>query len=524
MMWFCPNCKANTENDQCPQCGLPYAQGEATAATRLLKSVVGSTAFIVATVCITAAVLLSIVLSVIQYNPFSQENMDEAITSTISAVNYKMPEGTTVEDLITEINTLVKKDSNQGNISITIPFLAILAIVGCWLLIGQSSRKRIYVRSGGIVCLKIYYIFQLVCQSLLLVFDALLIFAMALFRQEIFNGIKTVEADYSTLAAVLKNIFMQSWFQLFSFIICGVFAIIILFGILFDASMIRTMNAIKYTSKTGNFTAKCASLFGAIIFILLFVLNISSGVFTLVFDMNMEGIATLLIGIADLLFAISMLSHRKKVGKIYAMYVDGVSYKDDYQYEDGIPEDASNYYDPSAPAPVVLEQDINLAPQEVSQPVIPAVMEQPEIPAQPVAVPQPPVAPPVMPVQTPTPIAPAQPVAPAVPAQPKPVAPEQPSAPAQPVVPVQPVAPAQPVAPVQPVAPAQPVAPVQPAAPQQPKQQQEFEAFFARQEAAAAQQAETQKQAAQASGKRCPRCGQPISNPYFCMNCGFRLK
>ena len=549
MMWTCPNCKVNTENEECPQCGLPFSQGEGSPATKMLKNALSSPAFIVATVCVTAAFLLSIALNVMQYNPFSVDDLKEATQAVGQFI-------TIPEDFVDQMSVQLNSPSSTVTRYSVNPF-GLLMIVGLWLLVVQGcSKKRPYVQKGGMVCLKITFIVNIVALSIALFFVILGVIALCCFRQEILQSFNNIPAELSSLGKLGTDLFSSSYFIMTVLILCGILSVILLVSLLFFAALKRSMSVIQYTASSGNFTQKRVSKFAAIILIIMFAFSLCSGLFTLILDMNMEGIVVLLSAIAYLLFAITLLQYRKQITNVYARYVEGVNGdQQDYMPEKPIVEEnipmvsaesfaAAPAVAPAAPvAEVPVEQPVYEEPvyeQLVEEPVYEEpVYEQPayEEPAytepvyeqtayeEPVyeepVYEQPVYEQPVAPAPAPIPPQPVQaPMSTPMPAQTPPPAPTKMPAPTQPVT--KPVQPAAPVQPAQPVAPSQPVQPTVPAQPtQQAKPQDEFEAFFARQQAAQQQQ---EQQALNKGKNVCPRCGQPVNNPYFCMNCGLRLK
>ena len=508
MMWTCPNCKANTENDVCPQCGLPMEQGEASPATKLLKNHLSSASFIVGTICLTAALILTAVLGIIGYNPFTADSLKEATSAVGSTLNYTFPEG-----FNEQVGALVAQDKDT---TVKVSLTALLLVIGCWLFIGQTGKKRIHIKNGGVVLCKISFIFNIVAYSILLVMDVLTVVGVTLFHGELMKVADMIPEDFSALGELTSAILESNWFQMALLIVCGALAIFFLIGILFNASLVRSANAVNYTCKTGNFTQKRVSLFAAIILIIMFVFNLAFGLFTLVLDMNMEGIAVLLNAIAYLLFAIALIGYRKAVGRIYAVYVDGMTYENKGYSEDILTEENVNGTENEIP----MVESINVPQEEiVSQGPSAEELEQQRLEQERLAQQQAEQERLAQQQAEQERLAQQQ-------AEQQRIAQQRAEQQRLAQLRAQQAA-AQQAAAQQAVTqqpPVQPQAQVpQPSAEQKQAAKDEFEAFFARQQQAAEAQAEATKKESARGGKRCPRCGQPVNNPYFCMNCGLRL-
>lgn len=484
MTWCCSKCKKETENERCPQCGLPMVEGNPSTATKLLQNSISSPTFMLGTICFTVAVILVILLGILQYNAFTQESFTEAYHAVVNSISYNAPEG-----LEAQANSFVQKNI-YGEASL--PTLAILAAVGIWLLVVEGNKRQFKVKKGGFVCLKVYFVIQIVLCALSILTCILGFLGILLFRNDLLNMLQRIPDEYTAISIVLGDILQAKWFIPVVAIVLGGLTVISVLFLVYSIEMTKSIYRVKYVAETGNLAQKKVSLFAIILMFIGCAISLVYGFFTLIFDKNLEGLYSILYGISYCMFALTLIEYRKSVKRVCDSGMD----------EAKIP--MTNPVNPT-------EKPVASMPKPVA-----------------------PIAKPVASMQNPV----ASIANPASSTQ-KPVAPM-----AKPVVPMQkPEAPmAKPVAPMtKPVAPmAKPVAPKQEAVspaiqrgaifeqqseistksnvPQNTNK--EFEQFLERQEVKV-DQSSTPK--VDSTTRKCPRCGQSLKNPYFCTNCGLRL-
>ncbi len=314
MLWRCPACNRQTEEPICSRCQTPMESGEPSDATALIKETCGSVLFLAAVICFTAAIVISVVFSLLPTKPMEPVNVEE-IPDFLT--EFEEDVGITINADLKDAIVAASEDISENGVidveaanekTFSLPLLSILACVGLWLLLVQGYNDRVSLQKGGPICLKIVTIIGEVVSIILAVSFAILCVGLWIKRPElvaVFN--EQGEDVWAKLFAALLSNDVVMWVLL---ILCGVIAVASVVAVLFFIFATKTVNSLLYTAKTGNFGKK-ASLFVGVILCVLAVMFLADGCSLLEMG-NWNGIAVLLNAVAYLLFAITLFIYRSR--------------------------------------------------------------------------------------------------------------------------------------------------------------------------------------------------------------------
>lgn len=319
MLWRCPACNRQTEEPICSRCQTPMEAGEPSDATGLLKETFGSVLYLIAVICFTAALVVSMVFSWLPQKPIGTVDVDE-IKSGIA--DFEQDTGIQLNPRVNKaIVTLAEEVSENGSINVdelaeqsngSLPLLSILACVGLWLLLAQGYNNRVNLRKGGPICLKIVTIISEVVSIILTVVGLLLCVGLWVGRPQLVEMLNEQEGDKianAFSALISSDVVMWGLIAL-----CGVITFVGIVYTLFFIFATKTVNSMLHTAKTGDF-GKRASMFVGVLLCVATLGMYADAVGSLL-TQNWTGISSLLRGTAYLLFAITLFIFRHRAHEL----------------------------------------------------------------------------------------------------------------------------------------------------------------------------------------------------------------
>lgn len=320
MLWRCPACNRQTEEPVCSRCQTPMEAGEPSDATGLIKETCGSVLYLIAVICFTAAIILSMVFSWIpNKNTISLDT--DGIKAAISdfeedtGIHLNPRERKAILNLADEANEneTVNVDAVANSENGSFPLLSILACIGLWLLLAQGYNAHTSLQKGGPILLKIATIIGEVVSIIAVVCGALLCVGLWMGRPELVAVLN--EQDGDALAEAFRVLLSSDVIMWGLLILCG---LIVVAGILYTLFFIfatRTVNGILHTAKTGHF-GKNASAFVAVMLGLASLGLFAGAIGSLSLGNWGGGIASLLNGTAFLLFSIILFIYRHRAHEL----------------------------------------------------------------------------------------------------------------------------------------------------------------------------------------------------------------
>ena len=303
MLWRCPACNCQTQEEVCSRCQTPMKDGEPSAATGLLKETFGSVPYLIAVIAFTAALIFSMAAAFFPADPVSLEDVKKVVVTFSDVTGTKMEPA--AWGAIHTLYSTIKEEAGATDTSL--PLMEVLACVGLWLLLGQGYTARVNLRKGGPIVLKIAVIFGEVAAWIATVCGVLLAVGLWAERAQLVEILGT--SDDALLAAFhdLLSCEATMWLLL---LLCAVMAVCGLVYVVFFLSAARTVNSMLFTAKTGDF-GKRAGLFVGIALCVAGVAMTADAVLSLMMR-DWRGIGSLLYGVAYLLFAILLFCYRHR--------------------------------------------------------------------------------------------------------------------------------------------------------------------------------------------------------------------
>ncbi len=269
MLWRCPACNRQTEEPVCSRCQTPMESGEPSDATGLIKETCGSVLYLVAVICFTAALILSIVVSWIPNKNTITLDTDEIKTAISdfeedTGLQFNPRERKAILNLVDEANEneTVNVDTVVNSENGSFPLLSILACIGLWLLLAQGYNARASLQKGGPILLKIATIIGEVVSIIAVVCGALLCVGLWMGRPGLVAVLN--EQDGDALAESFRVLLSSDIIMWGLLILCGMIVVAGILYTLFFIFATRTVNGILHTAKTGHF-GKNASLFNLLL-------------------------------------------------------------------------------------------------------------------------------------------------------------------------------------------------------------------------------------------------------------------
>ena len=305
MLWRCPACNRQTDEPVCSRCQTPMEAGEPSAATGLLKETAGSVVFLIAVICLTAAVVFSAVFSF--FSPAVAVDVNDVKSAVTS---FSEVTGTDLNPYALKAISVLydAADSEAVAQSEGLPLGNVLALVGLWLCLAQGYTNRVNFRKGGPIVLKVYTVIGKVAAIIVTVCGVLLGVGLWLERAALVELLSTEESD--AVVAAVKNLLACETTMWLLLGLCAVMVVGGLLYLLFFISATRAVNSALFTAKTGDFGKRAGGLAGVMLCLAFLGMAADAGV-SLWFG-NLNGIGSALYALAFLFFAIVLFRYRRR--------------------------------------------------------------------------------------------------------------------------------------------------------------------------------------------------------------------
>ena len=320
MLWRCPACNRQTEEPVCSRCQTPMEAGEPSDATGLIKETCGSVLYLIAVICFTASIILSMVISWIPNKNAITFNTDEIKTAISnfeedSGLQFNPRERKAILNLADEANKneTINVDTVVNSDNGSFPLLSILACIGLWLLLAQGYNAHASLQKAGPILLKIATIIGEVVAIILTVCAVMLGVGLWLGRPELVATLNDQDGD--ALAESLRVLLSSDVIMWGLLILCGLLVVAGILYTLFFIFATRTVNGILHTAETGHF-GKNASALVAVMLGLSALGLLAGGISSLLVGSWGGGIAALLKGAAFLLFSIILFIYRHRAHEL----------------------------------------------------------------------------------------------------------------------------------------------------------------------------------------------------------------
>ncbi len=308
MLWRCPACNRQTEEETCPHCQMSIGDGEPSAATGLLKETAGSVVFLIAVICFTAALLFSVATSWIPSRQVAIQDVKQVVTVFSDVTGTKMTATAwhAIHTLFTEYKNEMASSSGE------LPLLSVLVCIGLWLSLAQGYTARVNFRKGGPIVLKVATVMSEVAAAIVMVSGGVLCAGLWVKRPEIVLALDEMKGD--AIATAIRDLMACEATMWLLLAFCGVLAVGGLLYLLFFISATRTVNGVLFTARTGDF-GKRPRVFVGVMLCLASVGLLAESVWALSLG-DIHGIGTALYAVSFLLFAIVLLRYRYRAYRL----------------------------------------------------------------------------------------------------------------------------------------------------------------------------------------------------------------
>lgn len=277
-----------------PYGGSPLRGENSNSAIEIVRRLAGSPLYLIATIAYTLAIVLSIVASVTMIRIIPQI-ISQLYTWLITETEYYIPDF----DQIFQAVTQSTGSSIYGSIVSMLP--AFLLALGMWLFFGSAKNRSKPMSVGGLTVIKVICVITLV----FVIISAVLVI-LVLLAGLAFSGALT-QMLYEELGSDAMPIISMIQPILLVFLIVSVAVFVV--AILYYAKLLKTVNTVRVTVRSGVPSDK-VSVFVAVICFIGAIGSLSSIILCFALGMFWFALSTLCQAVAEFCFGLLIFKYR----------------------------------------------------------------------------------------------------------------------------------------------------------------------------------------------------------------------